>query len=46
MGKEKSGDLVQGTLDMLILKALTSGAKHGYSIAELIRQRSDEVLRV
>jgi transcriptional regulator len=40
------GDLVQGTLDMLILKALTRGDKHGYSIMEFIQQTSDEVLRV
>jgi transcriptional regulator len=46
MGEEKTGDLLQGTLDMLILKALTAGAKHGYAIAELIHRRSDDVLRV
>jgi transcriptional regulator len=40
------GDLVQGTLDMLILKALTRGAMHGYAIVEFIQQTSDEVLRV
>jgi hypothetical protein len=28
---EKQGDLVQGTLDMLVLKALARGAKHGYA---------------
>jgi PadR family transcriptional regulator PadR len=37
---------MQGTLDMLILKALTRGAMHGYSIVEFIQQSSDEVLRV
>jgi PadR family transcriptional regulator PadR len=40
------GDLVQGTLDMLILKALTRGALHGYSVMEFIQQTSDDVLRV
>src|SRR5205814_5301347 len=40
------GDLVQGTLDMLILKTLTRGAMHGYAIAEFIQQTSDDVLRV
>jgi transcriptional regulator len=40
------GDLVQGTLDMLILKALTHGPMHGYSIMEFIQQTSDDVLRV
>jgi transcriptional regulator len=37
---------MQGTLDMLILKALTRGAMHGYSIVEFIQQTSDDVLRV
>src|ERR1044071_5253626 len=40
------GDLVQGTLDMLILKILTRGAMHGYGIVESIHQTSDDVLRV
>src|SRR2546421_11305564 len=44
MGETKS--LVQGTLDMLVLKALTRGAMHGYSIAEFIQQSSEDVLRV
>lgn len=48
MGKEKQtgGELVQGTLDMLILKTLTRGPMHGYGMASLIQQVSDEVLRV
>ena len=49
MGKPKQpppGELVQGTLDMLILKTLTRGPMHGYGIALLIQQASDEVLRV
>src|SRR6185369_8892155 len=40
------GDLVQGTLDMLILKTLTRGAMHGYAIVESIQQTSEDVLRV
>jgi len=44
--KDKSGDLVQGTLDMLVLKSLGRGAKHGYAVAEWIQQTSDSVLRV
>jgi PadR family transcriptional regulator, regulatory protein PadR len=39
-------DLLQGTLDMMILKTLSHGANHGYGIARRIRQVSDEVLRV
>jgi PadR family transcriptional regulator, regulatory protein PadR len=45
MGKE-NGELVQGTLDMLILKTLTRGRMHGYGIAQSIQQVSGEVLRV
>jgi PadR family transcriptional regulator, regulatory protein PadR len=45
--KQRSdGELVQGTLDMLILKTLARGAMHGYGIAQSIQQLSDEVLRV
>src|SRR5258708_22409649 len=40
------GELVQGTLDMLILKTLSRGMQHGYGIAQFIQQVSDEVLRV
>ena len=40
------GDLVQGTLDMLILKALSRESLHGYAIMEFIQQMSDDVLRV
>ena len=48
MGKtpDKPGDLVPGTLDMLILKTLSRGPMHGYGIAEWIHQSSDEVLKV
>lgn len=44
--RERSSDLVQGTLDMLILKTLLRGRAHGYAIAESIHQRSEDVLRV
>ncbi|HEY7789415.1 MAG TPA: PadR family transcriptional regulator [Vicinamibacterales bacterium] len=40
------GDLLQGTLDVLILKTLALGPAHGHTIAHLIEQRSDEVLQV
>ena len=39
-------ELLQGTLDLLILKTLTAGPMHGYSIAQRIQQRSDDVLVV
>ena len=41
-----TADLLQGTLDMLILKALSLGALHGYGIIQRIRQMSDEMLSV
>jgi PadR family transcriptional regulator, regulatory protein PadR len=46
-GKQRSeGELVQGTLDMLVLKTLARGPLHGYGIAQSIQQISDDVLRV
>jgi transcriptional regulator len=39
-------ELLQGTLDLLILKTLAAGPMHGYSIAQHIQRRSDEVLVV
>ena len=38
--------LLQGTLDVLVLKSLTFGPRHGYAVAEWIRKRTDEVLQV
>jgi len=42
----KSPELLQGTLDMLLLKALQLGPLHGYAIARRVEQFSDNVLRV
>ena len=42
----KPTDLVQGTLDLLILKTLRLEPMHGWGIAERIRQGSNEVLQV
>src|SRR5437868_7721632 len=42
---EKS-DLLQGTLDLLVLKIVALGPIHGYGIAQRIRQISKEVLQV
>jgi len=39
-------DLLQGTLDLLILRTLESGAQHGWAISERIQQVSQDVLRV
>jgi transcriptional regulator len=43
---QPKADLLQGTLDLLILKALTLGLLHGYGIIQRIRQLSDELLEV
>lgn len=42
----KPNDLVQGTLDLLILKTLSPAAMHGWAIAKRIQQISGEVLQV
>lgn len=44
--KPDSGDLIQGTLEMLVLKAVARGPLHGYAIAEWIHQTSQQLLKV
>lgn len=44
MGKQT--DILQGTLDVLILQILTPGAAHGHTIAYAIERRSEDVLQV
>ena len=39
-------ELLQGTLDVLILKTLSWGPRHGYGIARWIRDTTDDVLRI
>jgi len=39
-------DLIKGTLDMLVLKALSFGALHGYAISRWVRERTDGVLGI
>ena len=46
MNKDKKADLLQGTLDMLILKAVSLGPLHGYGIIQRIHQMSGEMLEV
>ena len=41
-----NNDVLQGTLDLLVLKTLVRGPMHGFGIAVHIQQVSDEVLRV
>jgi PadR family transcriptional regulator PadR len=44
--REDQGDLIQGTLEMLVLKAIQRGPLHGYGVAEWIEQTSQQVLKV
>jgi len=50
MGKKRTEDaqteILQGTLDMLILQTLAPGAAHGHTIAHAIERRSEDVLQV
>src|SRR5215203_5583341 len=45
MGRQKP-DLPQGTLDMLILKAVSLGQMHGYGVGQRIQQLAEDMLRV
>jgi transcriptional regulator len=46
MAKKPRGELLQGTLPLLILRTLATGPNHGYAIARRIQQVSRSVLRV
>jgi PadR family transcriptional regulator PadR len=46
MGVDKPAELLQGTLELLILRTLASGEKHGYEIAEWIHVASADALSV
>ena len=41
-----NGELLQGTLDLLVLQTLAIGAAHGHAIAHAIERRSEDVLQV
>lgn len=42
----EAGDVLQGTLDMLILRTLLTGAAHGHTIAQVIERTSENALEV
>lgn len=44
--RSETGDLLQGTLAILILKALMAGPAHGYGIARWVEGTTDDVLRI
>lgn len=46
MAEKQRDELLQGTLDMLVLKALQLGAMHGWGITERLEQGSRQILRV
>ena len=46
LGRATLGELMPGTLDMLILKTVSRGPLHGYAIAEFIQSASEDALRV
>jgi PadR family transcriptional regulator PadR len=46
MAADKSGEMLQGTLDMLILRTLVTGDAHGHTIAKVIERTSEDVLEV
>jgi PadR family transcriptional regulator, regulatory protein PadR len=43
---ESNLSLLQGTLDLLVLKALIAGPRHGYAVARWVRETTDDVLRI
>lgn len=43
---ERKDDMLQGTLDMLVLQTLAPGPAHGHTIAHMIERRSQEVLQI
>ncbi|HVS66312.1 MAG TPA: PadR family transcriptional regulator [Thermoanaerobaculia bacterium] len=43
---EANLNLLQGTLDVLVLKALEAGPRHGYGVAQWIREVTDEALQI
>src|SRR5881409_3502114 len=46
MGDPTAPDLLPGTLDLLVLKSLLQGPRHGYGIAQYLKSVSDDVLQV
>ncbi|HEY6401624.1 MAG TPA: helix-turn-helix transcriptional regulator, partial [Blastocatellia bacterium] len=46
MTSKQRADLLQGTLDLLILKALSLGPMHGYGVGQRIMQMAEELLKI
>lgn len=46
MNKPRTPSLLQGTLEMLILKTLSREARHGYAVARWLEERTDDALQI
>jgi PadR family transcriptional regulator PadR len=46
MGEERGGEIIKGTLEMIVLEVLQDEPMHGWGITELIERRSDGLLSV
>jgi len=46
MAEDRGGEVIKGTLEMIVLEILQQGAMHGWGITELIERRSDRLLSV
>jgi transcriptional regulator len=46
MGEERGGEVIKGTLEMIVLEVLQQGPMHGWGITELIEQGSEGLLSV
>jgi len=46
MARQEQADLLQGTLDLLVLRTLALGPRHGWSVAKRIQEISRDALRV
>ena len=44
--KQKNGEMLKGTLDMMVLRTLIGGDAHGHTIAKVIERTSEDVLEV
>ena len=46
MGNDRGGEVIKGTLEMIVLEVLQQGPMHGWGITELIERRSRQLLSV
>jgi PadR family transcriptional regulator, regulatory protein PadR len=45
-GSQSDGEMLKGTLDMMLLRTLVGGAAHGHTVAKIIERTSEDVLEV